>query len=352
MDLADFFSTDYHAARDRFRRLAAAHNATQNALSIGAGDLTIDCASFGEPGASRIILVTSGLHGVEGFFGSAVQLACLDALPMNWRIPSNTAFIHLHALCPYGFLHIRRGNENNVDLNRNFLPSGEEYRGCPVLYADLDILLNPRKPPGRDLFGLRLLLARSRYGERNLRNAIAAGQFAYPQGLFFGGHEPSATMNGLLSYLPRWLDPAEKILHLDFHTGLGIYAGHKLLTACPSTSDSVDRLRRIFGDAVEPLDEGTTAYHCRGNIDLWLAQRWAGREVDSVCAEFGTYSPLHVLSAVRAENQAHFWSADLTVKARAKRRLIEAFVPTDPIWRRAVVRQGVGLIRHALGSLR
>ena len=75
--------------------------------------------------------ISSGIHGVEGFFGSAVQLAFLDSLPPNWQPPPGTKFILLHALNPFGFAWRRRFNEENVDLNRNFLLPEEAYSGAP-----------------------------------------------------------------------------------------------------------------------------------------------------------------------------------------------------------------------------
>ena len=49
----------------------------------------------------------------------------------------------LHALNPFGFAWRRRVNEDNVDLNRNFLLDDEGYVGCPDGYAHLDPLLLP-----------------------------------------------------------------------------------------------------------------------------------------------------------------------------------------------------------------
>src|SRR4051812_49133678 len=98
MDLAGYFSPDYRAARERFRRLAAARGAAADVLPVAAGDLTADAAAFGEPGAAKAVLVTSGLHGVEALFGSAVQLAWLDALPAGWRPPAGLAVVLVHAL--------------------------------------------------------------------------------------------------------------------------------------------------------------------------------------------------------------------------------------------------------------
>lgn len=77
------FSSDYAAARQRFRQAASRLGWRLEAHPIGAtgpgGDeLTIDVghSSGGDP--ERVLVVSSGVHGVEGFFGSAVQVALLE----------------------------------------------------------------------------------------------------------------------------------------------------------------------------------------------------------------------------------------------------------------------------------
>jgi hypothetical protein len=356
MDGADFFSPDYRTARQRFRAAAAACGAAAEVLPLAvkdAGndplDLTIDAAVIGAERPSRAVLLTSGLHGVEGFFGSAVQVAFLEDAIKDWRPPAGTAIVFLHALCPYGFHRLRRVNEDNVDLNRNFLHPDEAYSGSPPGYADLDPLLNPTRPPQRlDLLIPRLWLTALRRGQRAVRSAIATGQYEYPRGLFFGGRGPSATQRVLAEHLPRWLGTAERIVHLDFHTGLGPRATYKLLTTHPTGSPSADWLRNHFGAAVESVDTGPTAYRSRGGIDEWVESLFADRACYSVCAEFGTYGPLTVLAALRAENRAHHWCPDDSSTLRAtKRRLCETFAPASRVWRRSVVAQGVELIRRA-----
>src|SRR5579864_12326 len=68
------FSSDYTAARQRFLE-AASHLGWQleahpiGAVGPGEEELTIDvgCSSAGDP--ERVLVVSSGVHGVEGFFG-------------------------------------------------------------------------------------------------------------------------------------------------------------------------------------------------------------------------------------------------------------------------------------------
>jgi len=345
MDGADHFSPDYRAAKARFR--AAARGSACEAFPLaGSSDLTIDAAELGTEQPRRLVLVTSGLHGVEGFFGSAVQAALLENTLGGWRPPAGAAVVLLHALCPFGFDQLRRTNEDNIDLNRNFLKPGEAYSGSPPGYADLDPRLNPARPPTRfDMFVPRLYLTALARGERWVRQAIAGGQYEFPQGLFYGGAGPATTHRILAEQLPRWTDAAERIIHVDFHTGLGPWSTFKVLTSRGETDPATRKLRDWFGPCVEAADTGPTAYNNRGGIDEWLERRCADRECYSVCAEFGTYGPLAVLSALRAENQAHHYDQST---ARTKRRLCEVFAPASREWRRSVVRQGVDLVRRAI----
>lgn len=77
------FSTSYDEARRRFREAAAVAGATLCEYPIGkrianGQALTIDIAVLGPEGAPTLV-TSSGVHGVEGFLGSAIQLAWLAA---------------------------------------------------------------------------------------------------------------------------------------------------------------------------------------------------------------------------------------------------------------------------------
>jgi hypothetical protein len=161
------FSPDYHTARARFRAAATARGLRPEALAIDIdADLTVDVVRLGDDDPSRMVVVSSGLHGVEGFLGSAIQLAILEDEPGAWRIPTGSGLLLIHALDPFGFDRLRRVDAANVDLNRNFLLEGEEFAGSPPTYREVDRLLNPMRPPGRfDLFAIESLPAVLRHGK-------------------------------------------------------------------------------------------------------------------------------------------------------------------------------------------
>ena len=85
----DPFSPSYITARQRFREVAVAARARIHTFQIGESaptgePLSIEVARVGAREPAHVLLVTSGLHGVEGFFGSAVQLAWLAHEAKTW----------------------------------------------------------------------------------------------------------------------------------------------------------------------------------------------------------------------------------------------------------------------------
>ena len=146
------FSPNYITARERFRAasssLGYSHTAYPiNQVSPKGEELTIDVAISSAEKFKRVVVISSGLHGVEGFLGSAIQLILLEKLKSIPLLPADTKLVLIHALNPYGFAWRRRWNENNIDLNRNFLLSGKVFEGSPQDYSKFNSFLNPTSPP-------------------------------------------------------------------------------------------------------------------------------------------------------------------------------------------------------------
>jgi hypothetical protein len=358
MSDASAFSPDYTASRARFRGSALAAGARIVELPVDRqgpdGEwLTIDAALVGPETADRVLVVSSGLHGVEGYLGAAVQAAFLEDVLPKQALPAGVRLVLLHALNPYGFAWTRRVNEDNVDLNRNFLLLDEAWRGAPARYAEFDGLLNPKGPPSTlDPFLLRVAWHVARSGLPALREAVAGGQYEFPHGLFFGGSGPTHTYRLLDAHLPVWVAGASRVVHVDFHTGLGKWTTYKLLVDHARGSEGGRALADAFGpDVVEPWQADGVSYAIRGGLGTWCKRRIGGH-YDVLCAEFGTASNIAVISALRAENQAHLHgSADEPSWKRAKDQLREVFAPSSREWRDAVVGKGLGILDRALTAL-
>jgi hypothetical protein len=357
-DPAAHFPPDYATARARFRAAAARLGWEQHAHPIdGTGpngeDLTIDAAVSPHPTADRVLVVSGGLHGAEGPFGSAVQLAVMDLFATE-PPPAGVRCVFLHALNPWGYAWGRRVDADNVDPNRNFLLDGEEYRGSADGYRHFDALLNPQSPPGRfDLFVPRAWLSVLRHGSPALRQALAGGQYDYPKGIFFGGHGPTATHRAMRERFRGWVGPAADVIHLDFHTGLGPWAQFKLLLDAPVSDRQLARLDRWFGPGTHEEDDPTkTSYRPRGGFGPWCVAQKVAPDYLYMVAEFGTFGNIPMLAGLRAENRAVHWGTPgERWTERAKARLRDLFVPASPEWRGWVLPQGVELVRVAAKGL-
>lgn len=351
---ASSFSPDYVSARARFRSSAlglGCHMESQPIQQVGPDGegLTLDLARLGPPGADRILLVTSGLHGVEGYLGSAIQAALLEDAIGGWRPPGDSSLILIHALNPWGMAWGRRVNEDNVDLNRNFLMPEEPWRGMPEGYAQVDRLLNPRSAPSPlDPMWPRAVALALRNGSDYLPSAAAKGQYDRPRGLFFGGNGPSRTSGLLREHLPRWLGDATSVLHLDLHTGVGPRGRYLLLSQHILGSTGYDTLADQFGaDSLVPLPVGGSGV--RGEFIPWMKHHVGPERYDGLVAEFGTVRPISLLAALRDENRAHFHGDALSPRTdKARERLAEALNPTDRRWRDRAVPLGVRLVQRAL----
>ena len=340
----DYFPSDYFSARDAFRSRAA--RTEQNSYNIATpgpnGEvLTIDTAYLGSAAPSQLVVITSGIHGVEGYAGSALQQLWLSEF--SSELPSDTGVLLVHALNPYGFAHNRRVNEHNVDLNRNAFTI---FPGPPNSgYRSLNAWLNPLSPAPRfDDFVWRALPLLMRHGRAALAQAIAAGQYEFPQGLFYGGRErePSLVIFANLLADSRFAN-VQRVIHLDLHTGLGRYGHYQLLLEdSPCTSEFV-YFTRVFGAQVVKSDHASSVTHYSAHGILSNLTRHAFPNALTLTAtlEFGTLKPVTILRILRAENRVHHYGACRSADAiRIHTILRDALAPCDPGWRVAVLTGG------------
>jgi len=293
------------------------------------------------------MLHITGVHGVEAFAGSATQLALLAAPP---SLPADGALVLLHVLNPYGMAWLRRANEHNVDLNRNFHSGNDIRTGAPPLYKRLDSLLNPASPPARDAFALRLAAAGMRHGVHAVRQAIAHGQHRYPRGLFYGGAELQPGPRLFIDWLRDRLGMTDHVFAVDMHTGLGPHGEDTLLIEPGVGAASAAELQAGLRRPLTGGDGAPAAYTVRGSLGTALPRLLPGARVDFVLQEIGTWSSLRVISALREENRWHHFGGG-GVDHAAKRALLEALCPASPAWREAATTLGADLVYRAAAWL-
>ena len=354
-----YFSKDYAEARQHF--LAAAKSAGaeietfQNPYSVTANvPLLTDVATLGPADAENVLVLISGTHGVEGFAGSAIQVGLLRTGMTDWPKP-NVRIVMIHAFNPFGFAMLRRSNEDNVDLNRNFIDHSGTYPEN-LEYAKLSKAIAPSamSAPTNVLALLRILGYWLRHGRARLQQAVTHGQYSHPRGLFFGGRHAVWSNRILHEIAERYLAGAKRVISIDVHTGLGPYGYGEVILNDAENAPAYQRALTWWGmERVRSTVSGkSVSAHLSGTINLAFARMLPATEVTAVGLEFGTLSGLKVLRVMRAENWLHHYAhQDHAEAAEIKERLLRAFYPDDDLWKRTVWEQGRLVIEQTLSII-
>lgn len=359
MKARQFFSANYQQARQKFLNAARVAGADvvshENACSgIGGAGLFTDVAALGPAEAENVLVMMSGTHGVEGFAGSAIQTGILSTEPADALGPG-VRLVMIHALNPFGFAFLRRTNEDNVDLNRNFV---DHDQPPPVDrdYERIASLLAPRSiaAPAKLWASLMLLWFRLSYGQDKLQRVVTQGQYLHPDGLFYGGRAATWSNRALHEIVARHLAGAARVMIIDMHTGLGPYGEAEIIMNDPAHDPAYRRAVDCWGVAqVKSTESGeSVSAHLSGTVKLAFARMLDGVELTSVGLEFGTAPPLEVFRALREENWLfHHGREDHPQAARIKRQFLKAFYPDDELWRQKIWAQGAATARRALAAL-
>lgn len=343
---ADHFSQTYTQARACF--LAAAHRAgavisphPHPLAGPDGGKIATDVARLGPVGARRIVGLGSGTHGVEGYCGSGVQTALL-ASGFGQKLPADTALVVIHAINPWGFAWGRRVNEDNVDLNRNFLDHSEPHPENPG-YDAIHDAVNPDDLSEATLAAGRAVLKAyaEAHGGAALQHALTAGQYTYPEGVQFGGRQPVWSNTTLRGIIRDEMLGADSIVYIDLHSGLGPRAKGEIICTAPEASDTFARMRVWWGEAVHSTRaEGSVSSNVPGSITEAFAQELEGREVTPCGLEFGTIAMNAVAAALIADNWLHRnGGLDNPSAPAIKRQIRDAFYVDEADWKEEVTRQ-------------
>ena len=345
-----YFSRDFSTARSRFRDAVKERGGRLDVLQLeskgpSGEELTIDIGWFGAPNPKRALVHSSGLHGVEGFAGSAIQLQWLaSSLPV---LPSEAAIAIVHVLNPYGCAWLRRVNENNVDLNRNFRAPSDDGADVGREYLAFDAFLNPQSVQHLDFYYARAVALVARYGMPNLKQAIAGGQCVRPKGIFYGGTRLEPGPELYQNYLAARLAQANWIVGIDVHTGLGRFGKDALLVdMADERGEENQSLRKFFGEHIKPLNRDSDLYVVRGGQQDMYYRQFPNSQIHFAFQEYGTIHALRVLAALRAENRWHHYGSG-ALNHPSKQDLLEAFCPRDEKWREKVLRRGIEVLEQA-----
>jgi len=342
----------YEESRQRFRdNLAVIRRSWPSARRDhhaldGMEDLTIDwIMADARKRKEKLLVISTGLHGIEGFIGSAVLQLFLDEF-LHRLDPDTTGILFLHSLNPWGMKHWKRINPNNVDLNRNFVTdSFQALSNENPDYPDLLSFLSPGKPLGNLLvektaFIYRLLRAALRLGIRRVREAALMGQYFYPLGIYFGGQALQEETRRVMDLYRDAFQGYSRIIHLDLHSGYGPRYQMTVVTS-PRDALSAAELQHIY-----QLDRVAGAnpdefYSMHGDMNDWeyelVKNEYPKASIFAANFEFGTYGS-SILAGARSlritilKNQKDQFGASKTTGEWIDGEYRELYLPQEPGW--------------------
>ena len=346
------FPTDHRECREAFEDAAAGADAVERVHLPTAGpdgeDVWLTVARFGPVDAERVALVMSGVHGVEGAAGSAQQTATLG---QGFELPSGSSIVMVHAVNAWGMAWLRRQNERNVDLNRNWADHPVADRNDA--YAEVHDLLCPTDDqlPDGDAFVRELTGLSQRHGLDWVRRAISGGQYSHPDGLYFGGTEREASTVALSDIAARHIGRPAELSVLDLHTGHGPYGTATILSrAAPGSAEATWLAATLDGEHIESSAVAEDALVPRsGQLALGLVEQVGPAVARTATLELGTRSETRMITTERAEHWVHMHGDRSNPDhAQVIADHLHCSVPDDAEWRNGALVHGQRVIRPFL----
>jgi hypothetical protein len=352
------FSNDYAEAREKFTVAASAAGCEMHSFVLAdrgpdGGEVSTDIAWLGPSDAKKVLVTISGTHGVEGFFGSATQIEWLRRVKTA-ALPSDVAALHVHAINPYGFAWLRRTNEQNVDINRNWIDFD-----LPLpynrLYDELSDDLCPTdwSTEAKAVTGERITEWIKNHSFAAFQQAVSSGQWKHPDGLFYGGTAPSWSRTTLKRILHSKLVNASRVNIIDFHTGLGPYGYAEPIIGRRRTDPGFERARTWIGAGAKSLHgDGSISAEIIGDSLSVLPNLLPHAVVDAIALECGIRPIPEVALALRADAWLHAHGDPRSPEAKQIKSMIRgAFHSDDLVWQGMALGQGLAACKAGLAGL-
>ena len=301
----------------------------------------------------NLVVLTTGVHGIEGYIGSVMLDVFWQEIYPDLN-KENTGVLVIANVNPYGMKYHRRYNENNVDLNRNFILDWNSFDTTVNKdYPKVDKFLGPEKKMGNALwheagFYASMVKEVVANGADSISNALLGGQYEYPQGVYYGGAGDEQSTIYVKDVFEWTLGQSnyENIVHIDVHSGYGPRYNMVIFNSVYETMNEAET-KALFGyDNVISYDS-ESFYATTGDTTDFYYRLKENMESDttlfSTCFEFGTIGDSFLDSIISMkytieENQNHWYpTTDKIMNEIVKERYQELFYPTEMEWREKTV---------------
>lgn len=302
---------------------------------------------------TNLIVITTGVHGIEGYIGSVMLDVFWEEIYSSEINKANTGVLVVANVNPYGMKYHRRYNENNVDLNRNFILDWNSFdMTVNKDYPKVDTFLGPKDTMG-NIIGHELSFYGSMLkeliedGADTISNALLGGQYEYSEGVYYGGNGDEASTTYLKDVFKQTLESDyENIVHIDVHSGYGPRYNMVIFNSVFETMTEAESVA-LFGYDYIIANDSEDFYATTGDTTDFYYRLKESLGTDntlfSTCFEFGTIGDSFLDSIISMkytieENQNH-WnpSTNEITNEIIKERYQELFYPTEKDWREKTV---------------
>ncbi|MBR5125747.1 MAG: DUF2817 domain-containing protein [Oscillospiraceae bacterium] len=351
---SDSFHESYDEIRTHLQALTSDLGTELSSYPINEADgLYIDSFYLPSSGEkTNLIVLTTGVHGMEGYIGAAMLDVFFQEIYPTLDT-ADTGVLVVANVNPYGMKYFRRYNENNVDLNRNFILDWESFDlASNKEYPKVDTFLGPEGKIGNGLWhevGFYLSLGKTAItdGADTVSDALLTGQYEYPQGVYYGGNGDEASTVYLKDVFGQCLDSDyENIVHIDIHSGYGPRYNMVIFNSVYETMNEAES-RAAFGyDYIIAYDSESFYATTGDTTDFFYRlaeQKQAEADLFSTCFEFGTigdafFDTILSLKYTIDENRNHWYPTDNAISAQIiHENYMELYYPTETAWREKTV---------------
>lgn len=327
IDKLTYFKDTFEESREAFLELATKSGGELRSHQVK--DLSFESLYLPPKSGKKekLLILTSGIHGIEGFTGSALQRYFMANNYFGLK-QDNVGILILHGINPHGFKHFRRVTENNVDLNRNFDVSDDLFKNENEGYAKLKEFLNTRcTRPNFYLSAVRFI---HKFGMENMRKAILKGQYQFSDGIFFGGKSFEPQVPIIRDIVTSRGEGYQKVLLADLHTG---YGENGKLHLFGDRSPFIDQhyMDEVFQDLNVEYGQEKDFYVVTGGFTVFLAKLFHQKaKFAGVVFEFGTIDSHKTIGSM--DSLYRMVNED-------KESFLEMFYPQSPEWRLKIMDQ-------------
>lgn len=310
--------------------------------------LVTDTIWLGNAYATKVLVLLTGTHGVEGFVGSAVALDHIGLMASGQvEIASDTAVLVAHALTPWGYAWLRRCDEDGVDLNRNAVDFSKplpENLGYELLRTDLFSDDKAQRQTHCTEF-------EQQHGRSALEIAISGGQYSDPTGPFYGGTRPAHGRLVTEDLIQHYQLHTRDLAVIDLHSGLGPYGYGEIICDHHPSSPGTRIAQAWYGESVTLPALGTSSSVPKSGLMDYAWHDIMNERSCHVTLEFGTYSTDQLFEVLLRDHQ--LWAQQDNPAKRLKHCSLmrQHFCPDDEGWKALVLFRARQVIAQALKGL-